>query len=292
MRPTAARDRFLLSVSSANLAAPQPGVQARLVRQIDQGAKQVAYKPRTRLFVQDDLADGATVVLGRDRSHYLAHVLRLVAGAPVALFNGRHGEWLAHIESLAKNRAVARLDRQLRDQVAEPDLWLLFAPVKRAPLDFMVQKATELGVSALMPVITRRTVVERVKTERIAVNAMEAAEQCERLTLPAVEGPQPLAKRLDVWPAGRRLLLCAEAGDAVPIREVLESGGADAPCAVLTGPEGGFEQSELDDMRKLDFVTAVSLGPRILRADTAALAALACWQSFLGDWTRRPTAWT
>lgn len=252
----------------------------------------MAYKPRTRLFVQDDLADGATIALDRDRSHYLAHVLRLAIGAPVALFNGRDGEWLAHVESLAKNRTVMRLDRKLRDQTSEPDLWLVFAPVKRAPLDFMVQKATELGVSALMPAITRRTVVERVKTERIAVNAMEAAEQCERLTLPAVDDPRPLAKRLADWPSDRRLLLCAEAGDAAPIREVLEAGTPGTPWAVLTGPEGGFDQTELDDMRKLDFVTAVSLGPRILRADTAALAALACWQSTLGDWRRRPAAWT
>lgn len=251
----------------------------------------MAYKPRTRLFVQDGLADSAALILGRDRAHYLAHVLRLAVGASVALFNGRDGEWLAHVESLARNSAVMRIDRQLRNQTAEPDLWLVFAPVKRAPLDFMVQKATELGVSVLMPAITRRTVVERVKTERIAVNAMEAAEQCERLTLPAVDEPRPLAERLGDWPAGRRLLLCAEAGDAAPIREVLEAGAADAPWAVLTGPEGGFDQTERDDMRKLDFVTAVSLGPRILQADTAALAALACWQSILGDWRRRPAEW-
>lgn len=251
----------------------------------------MAYKPRTRLYVQDDLADGATVVLDRDRAHYLAHVLRLAAGAPVALFNGRDGEWLAHVESLDKKRAAVRLDRLLRDQTGEPDLWLLFAPVKRAPLDFMVQKATELGVSALLPTITRRTVVDRVRTERLAVNAMEAAEQCERLTLPAVEDPRSLADRLGDWPAGRRLLLCAEAGDAAPIQEVLESGTSGASWAVLTGPEGGFDQTELDDMLKLDFVNAVSLGPRILRADTAALAALACWQSVLGDWRRRPAAW-
>lgn len=241
-----------------------------------------------RLFVRDDLAIGASVALTRDQTHYLAHVLRLGPGASVALFNGCDGEWRARIESLPKNGALLRVGERLREQGAEPDLWLVFAPVKRAPLDFLVQKATELGVSALLPAITRRTIVARVKRGRMEANAIEAAEQCERLTVPDVREAAPLSRILDDWEDGRHILLCAESEDAEPIHAVLQRAGTAGPCAILTGPEGGFEQTELDALRKLPFVTAVGLGPRILRADTAALAALACWQAVLGDWRKRP----
>lgn len=242
----------------------------------------------TRLFVPDDLAADLPVALTRDQTHYLAHVLRLGPGKTVALFNGRDGEWLARIESLPKNGALLALEKQLREQGAEPNLWLIFAPVKRAPLDFLVQKSTELGVSALLPAITRRTVIERVKRARMEANAVEAAEQCGRLTVPVVHEAAPLSRILDGWEDGRHILLCAESGDADPIHTVLGRTGPAGPCAILTGPEGGFDQTELDALRKLPFVTAVSLGPRILRADTAALAALACWQAVLGDWRQRP----
>lgn len=245
-------------------------------------------RPRTRLFVNDALAAGAAVVLERDRAHYLGHVLRLAPGAPVALFNGHDGEWSARIASLGRNGVELAVEARLRPQSAGPDLWLVFAPVKRAPLDFLVQKATELGVSALIPAITRRTVVERVRRERMVANAVEAAEQCERLTVPRVEESQALSRILDRWPPGRRILLCAEAGEAAPLAETLAKASPGEGWAVLTGPEGGFDETELDGLRKLPFVTAVGLGPRILRADTAALAALACWQSMLGDWRMRP----
>ncbi len=246
-------------------------------------------KIEARLFVEDTLAAAVPVTLGRGQSHYLAHVLRLAPGAMVALFNGRDGEWRARIESLAKNAVSLSIETRLREQTPETDLWLVFAPVKRAPLDFLVQKATELGVSALVPAITRRTIVERVRRERMAANAIESAEQCGRLTVPEVREAAPLARILGSWPDGRRILLCAESGCAVPIRDVLAELGPAEPCAILTGPEGGFEQTELDALRNLPFVTAVGLGPRILRADTAALAALACWQSALGDWRERPS---
>lgn len=245
-------------------------------------------RPRTRLFVESDLADGAAVDCSRDQAHYLTHVLRLTPGDPVALFNGRDGEWLARIDAVGKKSATLAVERQRRPQAPETDLWLVFAPVKRAPLDFLVQKATELGVSALMPAITRRTVVERVKRERMEANAMEAAEQCERLTVPRIEDARPLSRILDGWPAERRILLCAEAGEATPIGEFLQGADRGAPWAVLTGPEGGFDQTELDLLAKFPNVNAVGLGPRILRADTAALAALACWQAVLGDWRNRP----
>jgi len=242
----------------------------------------------TRLFIEGDLGDGAAVECGRDQAHYLGHVLRLAPGDPVVLFNGRDGEWLAHIVSIGKRSAIMAVDNLLRPQAPEPDLWLVFAPVKRAPLDFLVQKATELGVSALMPAITRRTVVGRVKRERMLANAVEAAEQCERLTVPSVGEARPLSQVLESWPAERRILLCAEAGEAAPINNFLRDSGSGGPWAVVTGPEGGFDQTELDLLTKLTNVNAVGLGPRILRADTAALAALACWQAVLGDWQDRP----
>ncbi len=243
---------------------------------------------RARLFVEADLAAGAELALPREQAHYLAHVLRLGPGAAVALFNGRDGEWRAGVGGLGKSRAVLRVETRLREQAAETDLWLVFAPVKKTPLDFMIQKAVELGAGALLPVITRHTAVERVRRERLRANAIEAAEQCERLTVPRVDEPVSLSHLLDQWPAGRRLLLCAEAGEAAPIQEILGDSDPGGAWAVLTGPEGGFAETELDAMRKLPFVTAVSLGPRVLRADTAALAALACWQANLGDWRQRP----
>ncbi len=238
--------------------------------------------------MQDGLAAGAKLTLGRGQSHYLAHVLRLAPGTAIALFNGRDGEWRARIESLPKSGAALAVETRLREQQHETDLWLVFAPVKRIPLDFLVQKATELGVSELVPAMTRRTVVDRVRRERMEANAIESSEQCGRLTVPRVREAAPLARILESWPGGRRILLCAESGSAEPIGDVLARIGPGEPCAILTGPEGGFEQTELDALRKLPFVTAVGLGPRILRADTAALAALACWQSALGDWRVRP----
>ena len=245
----------------------------------------MAFEPRTRLYVTADLAAGASVALDASQAHYLKHVLRLERGAPVSLFNGRDGEWRAVIDGFAKQSGTVRLERRTREQVAEPDLWLVFAPVKRARIDFLVEKATELGVSALQPVLTERTQVERVNLERLRANVREAAEQTERLTLPEVRAPLPLARALELWPAERRLLLCDESGTAPDIASALR---AEQPgvWGVLTGPEGGFSQRELDALRNLPFVCPVGLGPRVLRADTAALAALAVFQALLGDWRR------
>jgi len=245
----------------------------------------MAYEPRTRLYVTADLAAGASVALDAAQAHYLRNVLRLDRGAPVALFNGRDGEWRAVIESFGKEACTVRLERRTREQVPEPDLWLAFAPVKRARIDFLVEKATELGVSALQPVLTKRTQVERVNLDRLRANVREAAEQTERLALPEVRAPLPLARALELWPAGRGLLLCDESGISPDIASALH---AEQPgvWGVLTGPEGGFTQRELDALRNLPFVCAVGLGPRVLRADTAALAALAVFQALLGDWRR------
>lgn len=247
----------------------------------------------TRLFVEEPLAAGAVVGLDHARAHYLRSVLRLAPGAAVALFNGRDGAWTARLEGLGKGWASLTVESLLQAQQPEPDLWLCFAPIKRARLDFLAEKATELGASRLVPVMTRHTIVTRVNGERLAANAREAAEQCERLTVPAVAEPAKLEALLAGWPAERRLFLCAEAGAARPIAEALldEAGlaeGAARPAAFLTGPEGGFSAAELDALAKLPFVVPVGLGPRILRADTAAIAALASWQAILGDGKERP----
>jgi len=245
----------------------------------------------TRLYVDAPLAADQVVGLDHQCAHYLRAVLRLDRGAHVALFNGRDGEWLARIDGLGKGWASLAVLDQRRAQAAEPDIWLAFAPIKRARLDFLVEKATELGASVLQPVWTRHTDVSRVNTDRLAANAREAAEQCERLTVPAVREPARLAELLDGWPAGRHLLLCAETGAAAPVADVLAgaaAAGDTAPWGMLTGPEGGFRADELDGLRRLPFVTPVGLGPRVLRADTAAVAALACWQAHLGDGGTRP----
>ncbi len=244
-------------------------------------------RARARLYVDDDLGDGLTVGLAAAQAHYLRHVMRLAPGDVVALFNGRDGEWHARVDGFGRGWCSLVIERQTREQGAEPDIWLLFAPIKRARLDFLVQKAVELGASRLQPVMTRHTDVKRVNVERLRANAAEAAEQCERTTLPAVDEAQPLTAVMADWPSERRLLLCAEAGSAQPIHDILTAeavSGSAAVWAILTGPEGGFDPSELDALGKLPFVTPVSLGPRILRAETAALSALVCWQSVLGDW--------
>jgi len=244
----------------------------------------------TRLFVDAELRAGAEVRLADERVHYLRDVLRLAAGAAVDLFNGRDGEWRSALVAVGKRQATLAVERQLRPQASGPDLWLVFAPIKRARIDSVAEKATELGVSLLLPVVTQHTAVDRVNVERLRAIAVEAAEQCERLSVPTVNEPVTLGKLSAEWPAQRRLLLCAEAGAARPIADALQSHlkDAGAPWAIMIGPEGGFARSELDALVKLPFVMPVGLGPRILRADTAALAALACWQAILGDGQQRP----
>jgi 16S rRNA (uracil1498-N3)-methyltransferase len=244
-----------------------------------------------RLFVEDDLAQGAVLTLDGPRAHYLRDVLRLGVGAEVLLFNGRDGEWQAKVIATAKRSLNLVLETQTRPQAPEPDLWLCFAPVKKARIDFIAEKATELGVSALVPVLTRRTNVERVNLERLRANAVEAAEQTERLTVPDVREPASLDQMLKSWLATRRLLIADETGGGKPILDAL----ADAqpgPWAVLIGPEGGFTREELDRIAALPGVLPVGLGPRILRADTAAIAALACLQAAIGDWREvTPRRW-
>jgi 16S rRNA (uracil1498-N3)-methyltransferase len=242
--------------------------------------------PAARLYVPDDLRLGGSLSLAEGQAHYLRNVLRLGPGAALALFNGRDGEWLGRIDGIAKAKCSIVLDAQTRPQREEPDLWLVFAPVKRARIDYLVEKATELGVAALCPVRTERTVVERVNLERLRANAVEAAEQTERLTVPVIHPPDRLSALISRWPPERRLVVCDERGRAPPIADVV-AGLRDRPAsgaAVLIGPEGGFTETELDGLANLPFVNPVSLGPRVLRADTAALAALAVFQALAGDW--------
>ena len=240
-------------------------------------------RPSVRLYVEDDLAAGATVGLAAAQAHYLHNVMRLGRDDEVAVFNGRDGEWRATIDGVGRGWCSLAVVEETAPQSAAPDLWLVFAPVKRARLDYVAAKATELGVAALWPVFTRHTSVTRVNTDRLRANAVEAAEQCGRMDVPEVLAPAPLADALADWPTDRKVLLCDETGGDAPIAERLAtvSGG---PWAVVVGPEGGFARDELDALAKLPFVSAVGLGPRTLRSETAALAALACWQAWIGDW--------
>lgn len=238
---------------------------------------------KLRLFVEAPLGAGMEVLLEEGQAHYLLHVMRAKNGDRLSLFNGREGEWAGEITAVAKRHCTVTCRVQIAVQTEVPDLWLCFAPVKKTPADYLTQKATELGVRALQPVFTRRTIVSRVNTERMAANAIEAAEQSGRVSVPQIREAMAFDKLLAQWPAGRRILFCDEAGEAPSIAEALakERGGA---WAVFTGPEGGFAPAERELLRAQPHVVPVSLGSRILRADTAALAALAVWQAVTGDW--------
>ncbi len=242
-----------------------------------------------RLYTDTPLAPGAGVDATDEQAHYLLHVMRLTAGSQVLLFNGRDGEWRASVTIPAKRRVHFELAAQTRAQQAEPDLWLAFAPIKR--VEVLAEKASELGVSALLPVFTRHTDVTRVNIARLNANAVEAAEQCERLTVPRVHDAVSFDAFLAAWPPSRILYVLDETGGGVPIAHALAACEPGAPCGLIAGPEGGFAQSELDALRQLPFARFVGLGPRILRAETAVLAAVACWQALVGDWSKRdPTA--
>lgn len=241
-------------------------------------------RPRFRLFVAADLSEGAAIALPKEQAHYLANVMRARPGEAVLVFNGRDGEWQAAIEALAKSAATLAPLARTRPQAPEPDLWLLAAPIKKDRIDLVAEKAAELGASLLWPVFTRRTVMTRVNTERLAAHMIEAAEQCERLSVPEVAEPVALDKALAGWDPGRTLLFLDESGSGTPIAESVPDG----PLAVLVGPEGGFDETERALLARLPFARPVSLGPRILRAETAAIAALAVVQALKGDWTRRP----
>lgn len=230
-----------------------------------------------RLFVDQALAPGLSIAVD---GNYLVNVLRLGAGAKVKLFDDRTGEWLGEIAEAGRKRATLTVLEHLRPREPVPDLWLAFAPIKRGRIDWLVEKATELGVARLMPVTTRRTIVERINLGRLRVHAIEAAEQCGRTALPDLAEPAKLEAALRAWPAGR-VLYFADEGGGEPLLAVARSG----PAAILIGPEGGFTRDERAAIRALPQARAISLGPRILRADTAAVAAVSLWMAATGDWS-------
>lgn len=232
-----------------------------------------------RLYVDAPLDTKASVSLSLNQTHYLRNVLRMEEGAALCLFNGRDGEWQASLGVLGKKSAEAIAMRQLRPQATASDLWALFAPVKKEGTDLMVEKATELGASLLWPVLTARSNTQRVNAERWQANAIEAAEQCERLDIPEIRDLAPLAEALANWPAGRVLFVCAERGAAQPALTAFAAHKG-TPAAILTGPEGGFTESEIDLLSGHSFVVKISLGSNILRAETALIAAMAGYQLF------------
>ena len=239
-----------------------------------------AWPPKSppRLFARTALSAGTAVELDAGQAHYLGNVMRLGIGAHVLIFDGGSGEWIARIAETGRKRMTLVVEDQTREQEAAPDLWLAFAPVKRAQTDWLVEKATELGVARLFPVTTRRTIVERVKLERLHAIAIEAAEQCNRTTVPTIDEPQSLDALLEMH-SGRTLYFADEGGGA-PAAEAFKPG----PATILTGPEGGFTDEERAAIRAQPDATAISLGPRILRAETAALAAVTTWMALAGDW--------
>ena len=239
-----------------------------------------------RLFMRSRLSAGAVIDLDRGQTNYLTNVLRMNAGAAIRVFNGRDGEWQALLTQRDRRNWALTIERQERPQEARPDLRYLFAPLKHARLDYMVQKAVEMGVGRLTPVLTQHGQVGKVNVERMEANAIEAAEQCGLLSIPAIEEPVPLGDLLDKWPSaetGRRIIFCDE---AAPQADAIAALGSlkEMHFAVLIGPEGGFSAEERARLRSRPFVTAISLGPRILRADTAAVAALTVVQAVRGDW--------
>jgi len=242
-----------------------------------------ASRPQVRLFVEADLGPGAAIACTRDQAHYLGNVMRMRVGDALFAFNGRDGEWLAEIAAMKRGECELVAREQTRVQTGGPDFHYLFAPLKKARLDFMVQKATELGVAALRPVMTSRTVAERVKIERMQANAIEAAEQCGVLRVPEIHEPQKLETVLANWPGERALVFADESAEIASPLDALAAIPA-GPAALLIGPEGGFSGDERAVLIKQPFVHAISLGPRVMRADTAAVAALALMNAVLGDW--------
>lgn len=239
-------------------------------------------KPQ-RLFVKPPLIAQAEIALEAPQAHYLINVLRCKTGDDVLLFNGRDGEWRGALSAATKKRAAVVIEERMRPQSEGPDLHYLFAPLKRARVDYMAQKATEMGASLLQPVLTRRTMTERVNTSRLLANAVEAAEQCGILRVPEIAEPEKLPRLLERWDETRLLVFADEAAAVMSPLAALEE-ERERPLAVLVGPEGGFEVEERLLLLEKPYVLPILLGPRVMRADTAAVAALALVNAVLGDW--------
>lgn len=235
-----------------------------------------------RLYVDHPLGGGQTVPLDRAQAHYLFGVMRLGDGDSLRLFNGRDGEWAASVTERGKRSGTLLCDAQTAPLRTPPDLWLLFAPVKKARTDFIVEKSTELGAARICPVSTAFTNSERIRRDRLRAIAVEAAEQCGATSVPEIAELQRLDRLLDVWPADRHILFCDEVLRDTAVEDIREL--PHGPWAILIGPEGGFSEPERNRLADMDLSHAISLGPRVLRAETAAVAALTLWQSALGDW--------
>ncbi|MEL7279837.1 MAG: 16S rRNA (uracil(1498)-N(3))-methyltransferase [Pseudomonadota bacterium] len=236
---------------------------------------------RVRLYVEHDLGQGQSVPVSREQAHYLFGVMRLERGDSLLVFDGKHGEWRAEIVETGKRGGVLRAMEQTGAQRNPPDLWLLFAPIKKARTDFIVEKAAEMGAARIMPVQTDFTNSDRIRQDRLQAHAIEAAEQCGGTFVPEVTGLVRLARVLEGWPATRHLMFCDE---GLAGRSSALAGGLAGPWAILIGPEGGFSEPERGRLAALSAAHGVSLGPRILRADTAAVAAMTMWQQIYGDW--------
>jgi 16S rRNA (uracil1498-N3)-methyltransferase len=262
-----------------------------------------------RLFVEPKLAETQQIALSQAQSHYLSHVLRLKENGLVRLFNGRDGEWQAYLKPTKKNGITAIVNHQTRPQTPDSSLHLFCAPIKKAHVDTIIAKATELGVAEIHPILTSRTQVRDINNLHATAIAIEAAEQSERLSVPIIHPIVKLEKIISTWPKNLLPIICAETGEALPVHEAFETIGRNSSplegevracpgldpgwggerlggvsAAIITGPEGGFTSEELNLLNSLPHAIPIRLGPRILRADTAALAALACWQAFCGDW--------
>ena len=236
-----------------------------------------------RLFVDDPLIDTPAITLNRDASHYVITVLRLGQGDVILLFNGRDGEWLGQIDKADRKSAILKLVKQTRPQPEQTDIEYLFAPIKTARLDYLVQKAVEMGASRLVPVLTKHTQFSRLNEERMRANIIEAAEQCGVLHVPDLAPEIKLDALLSQWDSARTLVFCDERADIQDPVAALQA-TKPGPVGILIGPEGGFSSDERDQILKIPAVTRLSLGPRILRADTAGVAAFALVQAVLGDW--------
>jgi len=251
-----------------------------------------------RLHVRSELSPGAAVALTLDQARYLTQVMRLKAGDDLLLFNGRDGEWRATVAEVLKRGCVLKAEEHVRPQTFGPDLDLILAVVKKARVETVVEKAAELGARRVRLTLTRYTNAERLRMDRLETIAEEAAEQTGRLDVPEIHDPKKLDALLDGWPEGRRLMFCDERGGP-PAMEALSDGSTPSPdeggepWSILIGPEGGFSPDERERLLSLPFATPVSLGPRVLRADTAAIAAMTLWQAARGDWKgAHTTTWT
>ena len=236
---------------------------------------------KIRLFVDHTLGEAQSVPLSKDQAHYIFSVMRKSIGETILIFDGNNGEWEASIEEISKKSGVLFCIKQTKPQIMPPDLWLFFSPLKKVRTDFIVEKATELGVAKIIPVQTEHTNADRVKLSRLSAHAIEAAEQCGGTYIPKIEELQKINEALENFPPDRRLLFCDEKLQASEVNlENLKKG----KWAILVGPEGGFSEIERNYLKGLKFTLSISLGPRILRADTAAVTAISLWQNYLGDW--------